>query len=188
MIHRDWFCLALRLFGIWLFIQSLEQIVPYLAIFASGALGAAQSSSYIASMFFWLIGRTVIGFVLLAFAPAIATRFYPNAASSEAMHCDNETRPLKVGLQLLAIYALLLAIQSGSGVIIGLLSGDSWSFSQGANFNGAGTGYLASLLTFGLNLAFAAILMIWNERVVTFIEKFRYIPERDAYEPPPLSE
>ncbi len=187
MTNRDWFCLALRLFGIWLLIRAVETIVPYL-LFAVIANVVAQSFVQVASTVLWLIGRTAIGLVLLLFAPAISERFYPSIATTETTHLDNEAKPLKVGIQLLAVYALLLAVQSATGVILGLLSDVDYSFAPGANFGGTGRGYLASLLTFGLNLAFAAILLVWNERVVTFIAKFRYVPERDAYEPPPDGE
>ena len=187
MTNRDWFCVALRLFGIWLLIEAVETIVPYLLFSISGnAVG--QNMSMVVAMVLWLIGRSAIGLVLLFFAPAIAVRFYPSTASTEITHSDDEARPLKVGIQLLAVYALLLAVQSGAGVILGLLSGDRYGLALGTNFNGAERGYLASLLTCGLNLAFAAILLIWNERVVTLIAKFRYIPERDAYRPPPVNE
>jgi len=182
MTNRDWFCLALRLLGIWLLIQAIENIVPYL-LFALGANGVGQNFSYLAGMIFWIIGRTAIGF-----APAIATRFYPSTQSTESAHVDDEAKPLKIGIQLLAVYALLLAIQSGASVILGLVSDDTWGRAFSTNFDGSGTGYLTNLLTFGLNIAFAAILLIWNERVVTLIAKFRYIPERDAYQPPPLNE
>ena len=186
LINRDWFCLALRLFGIWLLIQAIEEFVPYLlhAISGFGAIGF----SYAAALVFWFVGRSVIGLVLLFFAPAVAARFYPSTSSSETLPIEDEARPLKVGIQLLGVYALLLAVQSASGVIVGYLSGDSFSPNQGINFSGAGAGYIASLVTFGLNLAFAAMLIIWNEQVVTLLAKFRYVPERDAYEPPSLNE
>jgi hypothetical protein len=152
MINRDWFCVALRLFGIWLLIEAVESVVPYLLYAISGNV-AGRNMSYVVSMFLWLIGRTAIGLVLLFFAQAIAVRFYPSTASTETTHSDDEARPLKVGIQLLAVYALLLAVQSGAGVILGLLSGDSYALALGTNFNGAERGYFASLLTFGLNLA-----------------------------------
>lgn len=187
MTNRDWFCLALRLFGIWLLIEAVETIVPYLLFAISGNV-RGQNMSWVVTTVLWLIARTAVGLVLLFFAPAIAVRFYPRTTSTEKTHFDDEARPLKIGIQLLAVYALLLAVQSGAGVIMGLLSGDHYGFALAANFNGAERGYLASLLTFGLNLAFAAVLLIWNERVVTLIAKFRYIPERDAYTPPPVNE
>ena len=186
MTNRDWFCLALRLFGIWLLIHAVEMIVPLM--WAISVKGVGQHFAHVVSMVLWPIGRTAIGLVLLFFAPAIAARFYPSTASTETMHFDDEAKPLKVGIQLLAVYALLLAIQSGAGVILGLLSGDNYGLAQGTYFNSAERGYFTSLLTFGLNLAFAAILLIWNERIVTLIAKFRYIPERDAYKPPPDGE
>ncbi len=186
MTNRDWFCLALRLFGIWLLIHAVEMIVPLM--WAISVNGIGQHFAHVVSMVLWPIGRTAIGLVLLFFATAIAARFYPSMASTETTHLDDETKPLKVGIQLLAVYALLLAVQSGAGVILGLLSGDNYDLTRGANFIGAKTSYFTSLLTFGLNLAFAVILLVWNERVVTLIAKFRYVPERDAYEPPPVNE
>lgn len=184
MTNRDWFCLALELFGIWLLIQAVETIVPYL-LFAISGNPVVQNPTQVATMVLWLIGRTAIALVLLLFAPAISARFYPSMTSTETTHLEDEAKPLKVGIQLLAVYALLLAVQSGAGVILGLLSGVDYGFAPGANFGGTGSRYFASLLTCGLNLAFAAILLMWNERIVTLIAKFRYIPERDAYEPPP---
>ncbi len=184
MTNRDWFCLALELFGIWLLIHAVETIVPYLLFAISGNL-VGQSPTQVAIMVLWPIGRTAIALVLLLFAPAISERFYPSIATTETTHLDNEAKPLKVGIQLLAVYALLLAVQSAAGVILGLLSGVDYSLAPGATFGSTGRSYIASLLTCGLNLAFAAILLVWNERIVTFIAKFRYVPERDAYEPPP---
>jgi hypothetical protein len=143
MTDRDWFCLALRLFGIWHLIEAVETIVPYL-LFAIGANGVGQNAFYVVSMIIWLIVRTAIGLVLLLFAPAIAARVFPGTASTETTHSDDKARPLKVGIQLLAVYALLLAVQSGAGVILGLLSGDKYALAPGTNFNGAGRGYLWS--------------------------------------------
>ena len=180
MINRDWFCLALRLFGIWLLIQAIEQFVPLLLYVISGS-GPSRGFSYAVTIVFWLVGRSVIGLVLLFFAPAIAARFYPSASSSKSQRVEDEVNFLKIGMQLLGVYALLLAVQYASRVIVGYLSGDGFSLNAGGS-------YFASLVTFGLNLAFAAILIIWNEQVVTLLAKFRYVPERDAYEPPPLDE
>ncbi len=187
MTNRDWFCLALRLFGIWLLIGAIETIVPSLLFFI-GANGLPNNTSYLVSMFLWLIGRTAVGLGLLLFAPAIAARFYPATTSTEAIESYDEARPLKIGIQLLAVYALLLAVQAGAGVVFGLLSLDKYTLGMGRISNGGEENYLASLLTCGLNLAFAGILLIWNERVVTLIAKIRYIPERDAYKPPSESE
>ncbi len=156
-------------------IQAVEAI-PTL-IFAFSANVGGQNFTYSAYMVLWLIGRTAIGLVVLLFAPAIAARFYPTMDSTETTHLDDETKPLKIGIQLLAIYALLLAVQAAARVIPGILSG-----------NNVESGHLTNLLTFGLNLAFAAILLLGKERIVTFIDKVRYVPERDAYEPPPLNE
>jgi len=186
MIDRDWFCLALRLFGIWLLIHSVETVVLYILSLLplTGNLGG-QLVSYVAGMMLWIIVRTAIGVALTLFAPAIAARFYPSAATQIVAPAEHESKPLKVGLQLLGVYALLLATQSGAGVIIGILSSHEGPH-RGVDF-GEGN-YMESLLSFGLNLTFAAILLIWNEHVVALIEKFRYIPERDAYERPPLNE
>jgi len=187
MRNQDWFCLALRLFGIWLLIQAVETFVSYVSFFFSS--GNAFTRQIIVSTVAWSVGRTASGLVLLLFAPAIATRFYPSRVAAETTRPEVDgTKPLKVGIQLMAVYALLLAVQSGAGVILGLLNGGFGNGAMAMNFRGAGASYLASLLTVGLNLAFAAMLLIWNDRIITFIEKFRYVPERDAYEPPPISE
>src|SRR4051812_15112512 len=82
MTDRDWFCLALRLFGIWLLIEAVEATVPYL-LFAIGANGVGQNTFYVVSMIIWLIMRTAVGLVILLFAPAIAARVYPGTASTE---------------------------------------------------------------------------------------------------------
>jgi hypothetical protein len=187
MINRDWFCLALRLFGIWLLIEAVETIVPYL-LFAFSGSPIGQNTSWFVTIVLWLLARTAIGLVLLFFAPAIAVRIYPATAPTETTPTGDEARPLKVGIQLLGVYALLLAVQSVPGFILGLLAGERYAFTPGSTITGAGRGYLASLLTFGLNLAFAALLLMWNERVVTLIAKFRYVPERDAYTPPAVHE
>jgi len=44
---------------------------------------------------------------------------------------------------------------------------------------------MASLLTFGLNLAFAAMLIIWNEHVVTISETSN---SRQIHRSPPAAE
>jgi hypothetical protein len=185
MTNRDWFCIAIRLLGIWLLIDAVESIVSNVLFVISGLLGPGDPYvTYVVNMSVWLIARTTIGLVLLFFAPAIAARFYPSTQTTETTHSDAEVRPLKVGLQLLAIYALLLAVQSGAGVILGLFSGNVYDLGLGANVNFSATGYLERLLNCGLNLAFAGVFLMWNERVVTLIEKFRYIPERDSYRSP----
>lgn len=189
MTNRDWFCIALRLAGVWLFIDAVESIASYALFFISGLSALSPTGSgpyvtYIVYMSVWLIGRTAIGLVLLFFAPAIAARFYPGTEIAATAPSNVDIRPLKVGLQLLAMYALLLAVQFGAGVILDLFSGNAFNFAFGANANSSATSFVARLLNCGLNLAFAAVLLMWNERVVTLIEKFRYIPERDIYQPP----
>ncbi len=177
MVQRDWFCLALRLFGLWLLIQSIEQFAYYvlMVIATIEATDSAPGIYYMASAVLAFIVRTIMGLVLLWFAPAIAMRFYPRTESTEVSHVDSETRPLQVGIQILGLYALLLAVQSASDVIVHYL-------------RGASNTYLTSLFTCGLNLIFGAMLILWNERVLACIERMRYVPERDAYEPPPLRE
>jgi hypothetical protein len=183
MTNRDWLCLGLRLIGIWMLIQAVEGMVPIFIYLFSG-FNSFGGISTIVSAIVWLVGRTVFALVLVLFAPAIATRFYPQASPSVTSVSEiNETKALRIGVQLLAVYALLLAVQSGSGTIYGLLVGhnaSTFAYSEGS--------YLQSFMTCGLNLAFAAILLIWNERVIMFIAKFRYVAERDAYDPPSVDE
>ncbi len=186
MNNRDWFCLALRLLGIWILIQAVETILPYLF----SMIGGGEFYQAFVFTFLWVAARTTIGLVLLLFAPAITARFYPSTESTETMPLGfDETRLLKVGIQLLAVYALLLGVQSGASVILGFLASViRVGKSMGPGFSGSGSEYLRSLLNLGLNFAFAAILLMWNDRIAAFIAKFRYIPERDAYEPPPISD
>ena len=186
MNNREWFSLALRLFGIWLFIQAIEEFVPYLLFFISDS-GPWPGFTYAAGLVVWFFVRTAVGLVLLLFAPAIAARFYPSTSSDETQPVEEEASVVKVGIQLLGVYALLLAGQSVSGVVMGYLTGNTFIFNQGLSFNDSASYYLSNLLTFGLNLALAAIFIIWNEQVITLLAKFRYVPERDAYEPPPLN-
>jgi len=191
MMNRDWFCLALRLLGIWMLVQTVEYVValvPMLFLGGFESIGLKGFSQYLYP-FIWLVGRTTLGFGVLLFAPVIATRFYPSKASAEPEHPElDESRLLRVGIQLLAVYALLLAVQSGAGLILGLLATDGSVAMLGATSSGTEASYLQHLLSCGLNLGFAAILIMWNTRVITLIEKIRYIPERDAYEPPPIEE
>ena len=188
MTNRDWFGLALRLFGIWLLLYSIESIVPSLimVIFMSPGMGPGPSYAFVLG--FWFIGRTTVALVLVVFAPAIASRFYPEVPPQEPAAPGSESKPLRVGLQLLGMCAVLLAIQSVATVILQILSNEKAMFVSGAVSYNPDQPYLKSLINAGLNLAFAAVLLIWNERVVAFIERFRYVPERDAYEPPPLEE
>ena len=188
MTNRDWFCLALRVFGLWLLIKSIEDLVPYLFWLVLDPNNAGQVFSYLAFTTIWLIARLMGGLVLLFFAPAIAARFYPSEGTHTTSHVEDEAKPLKVGIQLLAVYALLLAVQSVAGVIVGYLSGDTFGGIASGGFGGVRTGYTASLLTFGLNLAFGLALILWNERLVLFLAKMRYVPDRDAYESPPGDE
>lgn len=184
MRNGDWFCLAVRLFGIWLLIHSVEEFVPYLVWIVT------EGSGLVAGLWLgaWFVGRTVVGLGLLLFAPAIAARFYPPAAAAPPPSSTDEQKPLKVGVQLLGMYALLLATQSAAGVIASYLQANSFAGIQQTAFFESGTSYMAALLTCGLNVAFALMLIIFNDRIVTFLAKLRYVPERDAYEAPPLPE
>ena len=112
MTNRDWFGLALRLFGIWLLLYSIESIVPSLimVIFMSPGMGPGPSYAFVLG--FWFIGRTAVALVLVVFAPAIASRFYPEVPSQEPGAPGSGVKPLRVGLQLLGMCAVLLAIQS----------------------------------------------------------------------------
>ena len=131
-------------------------------------------------MLFWMFARTTFGLIMLFFAPAISTRFYKTP--SEITHDKNapnvsEQSILRVGIQLFAIYALLLAIQPLGNLGVGYASGVQLQES-----------YLQNLLSSGVYLGFALLLIMWNENVVTFLEKIRYSPERDAYAPPPVGD
>jgi len=181
MTNRDWLCLALRLLGIWLLVQAAEQMTQYVSYYLAGMFNFQG----VGLAFFWLTLRTLFALILTLFAPAIATRFHPIAKThSETKLSEfNESRALKIGIQLLAVYALLLAVQSGARVI-----GNLFFDSSVRGFNYWEENYLKSLLSFGFNLAFAAILILWNDRVITIIENFRYVAERDAYVPPPLED
>jgi len=181
MTNRDWLCLALRLFGLWLLIHAAEQITLYVSYYLAGMFNFQR----VGLTFLWLILRTFFSLILILFAPAIAIRFHPLAKTDSETELSefNESKALKIGIQLLAVYALLLAVQSGSRVI-----GNLFFDSSSRGFNYWEENYLKSLLSFGFNLAFAAILIMWNDRVITIIEKFRYVAERDAYEPPPLED
>jgi len=181
MTNRDWLCLALRLFGFWLLIQAVEQMTQYLWFYLAG-MSIFQVG---VQALIWLILYTLFALILILFAPAIATRFHPLSKTHSETELSefNESKALKIGIQLLAVYALLLALQSGAG-LIGFYVFESSS----SGFYYWEENYLKSLLSFGFNLAFAAILIMWNDRVITFIEKFRYVAERDAYEPPPLED
>jgi hypothetical protein len=195
MTNRDWFTLALRVFGIWLLIGGIEAITTLAVMLISELAGSSPLgvdeffTFYTIYSALWNVLRTTIGLLVLFFAPAIAARFYPGTSAAEtnaraaAGPPPEEFKPLRVGLQLLGVYALLLAVQSGSAFVVSFLSGGSSSFILGSDVNLQGN-YLADLLRFGLQLAFAAILLIWNDRVVFLIEKFRYIPERDGKSPP----
>jgi len=176
MTNRDWLCLALRLFGIWTLIRIVGELSLYFQYFIAGALGAGSLQG-LASIVISLIVRTALALILILFAPAIAARFRSTTPPDKTDPPEfDETRTLKVGIQLLAVYALLLSVQAAGPLIYGLLTPPMDKY------------HLQSLLTFGLNLAFAGILLMWNDRIITLIEKFRYVPERDAYQPPPLEE
>lgn len=184
MTNRDWFCLALRVFGIWALLQGVDLLVPNLMQFIN--IRGGNAVHFIPTLL-WLTGRTAIGLVLLLFAPAIAIRFYPNPASTETTCRVDEAKLLKIGIQLLAVYALLLAFQSGATVVGGLWMSDEDfdGVHPRMDFYFSDSAYIASMFSLGLNLAFAAILLMWNEHVVAFIQRNRYVPERDAREPPP---
>jgi len=188
MTNRDWLCLALRLFGIWLLIQAVEELLMYLNFIS--VAGGVDDFPRLTLSFAWLAVRTTFSLILVLFAPAIATRFPLSTSPDEIRSPEfDETRTLKVGIQLLALYALLLAIQDAGSVIYGLLTlGNQLTTIRFSNLASLDENYTKSFISFGLNLAFAAILLMWNDRVITLIEKFRYVPERDAYEPPPLEE
>jgi len=183
MTNRDWLCLGLRLLGIWMLVQAVEGIIPYLLyIFIQDSrAGGIQMIAYSIVL---LTCRTTLAMILVLFAPAIAARFYRSVDRIETTDVEiNEVKALRIGVQLLAVCALLLAIQSGAKVLYRLLASGNF-----LEFNYLEETYLQSLMNCGLNLTFAAILLMWNEQVITLIAKWRYVPERDAYEPPPIEE
>ena len=184
MVNRDWFCLAVRIFGLWLLISSIEQCVPYLI----WALSDNSGIGYALSAALWFVGRLAVGLVLILFAPALAARFYPQGETAAPAADFDESKPLKVGLQLLGMYALLLAVQAAAVVIASYVDANALTGAMPMSIDPMASGYLGSLLTCGLNLAFAVILITFNEQLVTFLTKLRYVPERDGYEPPPRSE
>ncbi len=190
MTSKDWFCLALRLFGIWLLLQSVQEFVPWLC-YALSAFGSGPGFPDWSYMAIWFLLATGLALVLVFFAPAISVRFYGTASGNETAvqtTRSSESNALKVGIQLLAVYALLLGLQALSGVALGMLSGDIRASLTSVDYGSADYDYMTSLLTCGLNFAFALLLIIWNTRIISFIEKIRYVPERDAYEPAPLDD
>ncbi len=190
MTSKEWFCLALRLFGVWLLLQSLQEFVPSL-FYALSAFGSGQGFPYWSSMAIWFLLRTGLAIVFLLFAPAISSRFYGTELASEpAVQTtpSSESNALKVGIQLLAVYALLLGLQALSGVVLGMLSGVVRISVASIDYGSAEYNYMNSLLTCGLNFGFALLLIIWNTRIISFIERVRYVPERDAYESIPVNE
>ncbi|MEM9352417.1 MAG: hypothetical protein AAGA92_05340 [Planctomycetota bacterium] len=188
MTNRDWFTLALRILGVWLLVQCLE-IIPQVFFF-SLVNSMGQATTYTLITLCWLAVRTALGLFLLFFASSIALRFYPKGADSPQVGSASgtETKPLRIGLQLLGVYALLLAAQSGGKVIEGVWSGVPITWDAKTGTISGGATYLNSLINLGLSLGIATVLLIWNEGVVSLIERFRYVPERDAYVPPALEE
>lgn len=190
MTSKDWFCIALRLFGIWILIQAVQEFVPYL-LYTFSSIGAGQGITYWIFMLVWFLIRSTFALVFIIFAPAIATRLYgkdPPPVEASAASATVAPNALKVGMQLLAVYAIILGVQSLAGVVMGILSGESISLDLAVGYGSGQSEYLRSLLTCGLNFVFAAILIIYNERLVTFIQRIRYVADRDAYEPPSLEE
>jgi hypothetical protein len=182
--NRDWFCLALRVFGLWWLMLGIENSATHLHVYLSQI---AFSPGW-AFLIVWPLLRTASGLLLVLFAPAISCRVYPSPTSdgNGANHAESGSA-LKIGIQLLGVYALLLAVQSLGTVLPGL-------FTSGARGGATelmkliASTYQTELLKCGLNLAFGAILLLGNDRVVTALERLRYVAERDAYTPPPLAE
>ena len=65
MTNRDWLCLALRLLGIWILIQAIEGIIPYL-FYLFAAFGSVGGFQTIAFTIVWLILRTALAMVLVS--------------------------------------------------------------------------------------------------------------------------
>lgn len=185
LCSRDWFCLILRLFGIWLLIQAVEEVVPYLLFALDSLVGSGMGAAYLAGVLVWWVGRTLFGLALLVFAPAIATRWYPSekqsqvdltvtSVAAEGPHAwkPNETKSLRIGMQLLGVYALLLAVQSVSLVVAGYLSGGGFNTFRATGL-GIDSGPTQAIVNVGLHLAFAAILILRNDQLLILLEKFR---------------
>lgn len=180
MTNRDWFCVALRVLGVWQLLQTVQQIA-----WSPALLGAGVYGGYGLVILIGATTTTALGVGLLLFAPAIAERFYPLASGQPTGDMEGQGSALRIGMQVLGVVALLRAIPAFGGVLTGL-------FYRGGFMGGLRTirdGDISSqLLSFGFHLVFAVVLLAGPNQIIAWLSRLRYVAERDTYEPPPIEE
>lgn len=180
MNSREWFCLALRVLGVWQLMSSIEH-----AAWATYSL--TSQGPVLAAMTLWALGGAAsltAGMLVLLFAPAIAERFYPAAADEPEVDPVAIVDAFMVGSRVLGVYALLLAMQGLGGV----LAGFALQFLRFGFPGGIATSDAYSLARGVMMLAFAYVLLFGHERAFAFLSRLRYVAERDAYQPPSVEE
>lgn len=182
MTSRDWFCLALRVLGVW----QLASAVPYVAMVASSLSSSGTlDGSDILRFLYWGGAVTAVGLFLLLFSPAIATRLYPKEGGlGQPSPPDLPERLLEVGLRLLGVYLLVQAVHQlttsiVSAVMTAQYSGVSWHEQL---FSLA----LSDLVASGIYAALGSVVLLGPKRIIAALDRLRYDAERDAYVPPPI--
>ncbi|TWT66278.1 hypothetical protein Pla123a_46720 [Posidoniimonas polymericola] len=182
MNSREWFCLALRVMGVW----QLSSVVPYLAMLVASLASGGNTPFEFFIVLLWVVVYTGLGLFLLLFAPAIAARFYPgSAAESRPTAQDLPDRMLELGLRLLGAYLLVLAVHTlltyvANAIAVAAYSNVSWRQQLAASGP-------RELISTAVYVTLGLVVLAGPKRIIAGLDRLRYNAERDAYTPPPIA-
>jgi len=189
MTARDVLTLALRVMGFWAIIRAVGQLgyavaaVYYLLDRMQEAGNWSENMEapayLIVSGLVQPVAACCFGLLLLLFALRISGLFYGRAAASrpdpKAVPWD-PTDVYRVGVQLMGIYAFLLAIPP-------LVKNVTWLFSRD-KLRPVGAHEIAGIIEGGLYLACCVVLVYGSRNVARWLGSVRYVPETSEIEQP----
>lgn len=140
MNARDWFTLALRLFGIWVVVQTLtlmlamaSEVILFLVAGQAPPLGGGYV--FVLETSVAAVAGLICGLVLLFRAPRIARWFYrspPDQAEAGPPLTIDTEGVYRIAAFLLGVYAWLQAVRPGVWAVVALVrqGGVTWQSEQ----------------------------------------------------------
>ena len=189
MTARDLLTLALRVMGFWVIIRALGLLdyacLVVFSVFDTPEVPAGVSYATDAPLYMIVTALAdpvitgCLGILLLLFAPRMSARFYPTTAASSSdtnVVAWKVADVYRVGVQLMGIYALLLAIPL-------LVRDTSWLFSRDRLEPVTAHG-ISGMITGGLYLACSVVLVYGSRNVAEWLSSVRHVPETPGIEEP----
>lgn len=183
MNSREWFCLALRVLGVWQLVEGLSYLPGDLSSYLqTGPLGSESAGL---SVMTWSLTKLAIGLFLVLGAPFCAAVCYPKQppGDSEAARVL-PAQFLRVGLRLLGAW---LVVRGGHTLLVSLAKSGLDAYYTHSPWNEAWpVNYLGDITSTCIDVGLGIAIFVGPQHIVAVLDRLRYSAERDAYTPPPL--